>query len=78
MALIFIILSIIFFFGTHIEKLINELLVKCKLSFGLSKIEITEEIDTYWKMLSNEDRKWSIKEEENVRGVCGMSILTDD
>ena len=36
-----------------------------------------EDVDNYWAALDDDDRKWSIKEEENARQACGMQIMTD-
>ena len=40
-------------------------------------INIDEDIANYWSSLDENDRKWSIKEEENSRSLK-MSVLTDD
>ena len=43
----------------------------------IGDIEIDESIDNYWRSLDDEDRKWSKREEENVRGNLQMKLLTD-
>ena len=45
---------------------------------AIGDVELDEEIDNYWASLDDGDRKWSLREEENARQGCGMSILTDD
>ena len=68
----FILILIMCFFGDMIRRLINRCC--CKLHTG--EIEYEEFIDNYWASLDDHDRKWSIREEENVRSYR-TSILTD-
>jgi hypothetical protein len=53
--------------------------VACSPSFfKVGELELDEDIDNYYKCLDDDDREWSIKEEENCRKVLGMKILGDD
>ena len=70
----FIILNIIWYAGESIAKC----LYKCMPNLEIGNIEIDESIDNYWKSLDEEDRKWSTKEEENIRENLGSKILTDE
>lgn len=74
MAGSFFFLTLIYFFG----EAINNCLQKCFPVLAIGDIEIDEEIDNYWSSLDDDDRKWSIREEENARAGCGFPILTDD
>ena len=69
-------LTFIHFFGGYI----NACLQKCFPVLAIGDIELDEEIDNYWKSLDANDRKWSLKEEENNREACGFTsgMLTDD
>lgn len=58
---------------------IRACIYKCNPSFKIGNIEVTQEIDTYFDSLNDDDRNWSIKEEENARNnLKGMKILTDE
>jgi len=46
-------------------------------SARVGEIEIDEDLDNYFKTLDDEDRKWSLKEEENCRNVLNMKILAE-
>jgi len=70
----FIVLNLVWYFG----ELISKCLYKCMPSLEVGDIEIDESIDNYWKSLDEEDRKWSKKEEENVRQNLGTRLLTED
>jgi len=70
----FIILITLYFLGEPV----NNCLQKCFPSLAIGDVEIDEEIDNYWAALDDEDRKWSIREEENVRAAGSFPILTDD
>ena len=74
MALIF--LSILFFLGPLLEKCYFACSPNSSLKIG--DIELNEDIDTYWSALDDEDRKWSLKEEENARELLTSKLLTDD
>lgn len=41
-------------------------------------LEIDEDLDNYFNTLDEHDRNWSIKEEENARGVLNLKILNDE
>lgn len=73
MLFAFMILFIIFFFGKCLEKM----LAKCMPNITIGDIELNESIDNYWASLDDEDRKWSVKEEENARNLLTSKILTD-
>ena len=70
----FILLLLLFFLGGPIANCLQ----KCFPSLAIGDVEIDEEIDNYWASLDDEDRKWSIREEENARSAGSFSILTDD
>lgn len=72
--MVLFILSLFFWCGSWIEKLIG----KCFPSLMIGDIEINESIDNYWASLDDEDRKWSIREEENARGLLTSQLLTND
>lgn len=40
--------------------------------------EIDENLDNYFKTIDDNDRHWSITEEENARRTFRLSILTDE
>jgi hypothetical protein len=43
-----------------------------------SKIDIEENLPNYWAALDENDRRWTIKEEENSRNLLnGVKILTN-
>ena len=43
-----------------------------------SKIDIEENLPNYWTALDENDRRWTIKEEENSRNLLnGVKILTN-
>lgn len=44
----------------------------------IGNFEIDEDLDNYFNTIDDEDRNWSIKEEENARNVLGMTITTDE
>lgn len=43
----------------------------------IGNFEIDEDLDNYFNTIDEEDRNWSIKEEENARQALGMHILDD-
>ena len=52
--------------------------IKIYLPFSFDNdMNIDEDICNYWDSLDENDRKWSIKEEENSRALK-MNVLTDD
>jgi len=69
----FIILNIVWYLGEPIVKF----LTKCFPGLEIGDVEVNEDIDNYWATLDEEDRKWSLKEEENARAALNMKILTD-
>ena len=71
-----IILSVIYFLGSLLEKCFFGCNPNSSLRIG--DIELNEDIDTYWSALDDEDRKWSIKEEENARDLITSKLLTED
>lgn len=44
----------------------------------IGNFEIDENLDNYFNTIDDEDRNWSIKEEENARNALGMNILCDE
>jgi hypothetical protein len=44
----------------------------------IGNFEIDEGLDNYFNTIDDEDRKWSIREEQNARDVLSMKILTDE
>lgn len=74
MAGAFVLLVIINFFTATIRACVKG----CCPSVIEEDIEIDEDIANYWASLDDNDRKWSLREEQNSRDACGMSILTDD
>ena len=73
MAGAFVFLIIVNFFSVTITAWIKS----CFPAFIDNDINIDEDICNYWDSLDENDRKWSLKEEENSR-VLKMSVLTDD
>lgn len=47
-------------------------------SLEIGDVVIDEDIDNYYKALDDEDRLWTIKEEENCRNVLGMKCMPED
>ena len=73
MMIVFIILNLVWYFGNILQGWFYKLMP----SLEIGDIEINEEIDNYWIVLDDEDRKWSIEEEKNARNLK-MKILTDE
>ena len=44
----------------------------------IAQFEVDEGLPNYFETIDEQDRNWSIKEEENAREVLGMSILDED
>jgi len=40
--------------------------------------ELNEDIDNYWNSLDEDDRNWSIKEEEHAKTLLVSQLLTED
>ena len=75
MLITLIVVVCIIFFGEYLMDLVSKIM-PC---FIIGNLVLDEGIDNYWKALDEEDREWSIKEEENSRkNLCGMKIMTDD
>jgi len=50
----------------------------CFPYFKIGDLILDEDIDNYWIALDEEDREWSIKEEENSRNnLGGIKIMLD-
>jgi len=68
----------LFLFGT----LFRNFFVKCiSALFPVLKVgdlKIDEDLDNYFYCVDDNDRDWSIKEEENARNVLNMKILEDE
>ena len=73
MATVFLVLFVLYFLGSHISKFFEKIFPV----FNFGNIQLDEDVDNYWAALDDDDRKWSIKEEENARQACGMQIMTD-
>lgn len=51
---------------------------KCIPYLKIGDLVLDEDIDNYWIAIDDNDREWSIKEEENVRNnLGGIKIMTD-
>lgn len=51
---------------------------KCIPCLKIGDLVLDEDIDNYWIALDDNDREWSIKEEENARdNLGGIKIMTD-
>ena len=73
MATVFLALFVLYFLGSHISHFFEKIFPV----FNFGNIQLDEDVDNYWAALDDDDRKWSIKEEENARQACGMEIMTD-
>ena len=73
LLMILAVLLVIFFAGKFFERAI----AFCFPSMQIGDIELNEAIDNYWAALDDEDRKWSIKEEENARALLTSKLLTN-
>lgn len=69
----FILLNIVWYLGEYIMECFQE----CFPSLKIGDVEINEDIDNYWASLDDEDRKWSLREEENARSALKTKILAD-
>jgi len=74
MLVCFFFTLIIYFFGNWLMDFLCEYFPNLKIG----DVEINEEIENYWKTLDEEDRKWSLREEENARNALKTKILTDE
>lgn len=70
----FIILNIVWYFGEWCVKMME----RCFPNLAIGDIEVNEDLGKYWASLDEQDRKWSLKEEENTRVALKTKILTDD
>jgi hypothetical protein len=74
MLLGFIGLTVMVIFGGIIMKGFE----KCISCLKIGDLILDEDIDNYWIALDEEDREWSIKEEENSRNnLGGIKIMPD-
>ena len=69
----FIFLNLIWYFG----EIVMDQFFECFPSLRIGDVEINEDICSYWESLDEEDRKWSLREEENARNALKTKILTD-
>ena len=44
----------------------------------LSEIKVDEVIDNYYKCLDDDDREWTIKEEDYYRDIFNLDIMLDN
>jgi hypothetical protein len=70
LALMSIFMIIQAFFGGMIMKC----LIQCFPSLEVGNEELDEDIDTYWNVLDDGDRKWSQSECTNFRGYANMNL----
>ncbi|CDW85661.1 UNKNOWN [Stylonychia lemnae] len=69
----------IFFFGTLFRNQIYKYLARWFPRFiKVGDIEIDENLDNYFKTIDDNDRKWSITEEENARSAYNLKVLQDE
>lgn len=74
LLVVFIILNIVWYFGEWCVKMME----RCFPNLAIGDIEVNEDLGKYWASLDEQDRKWSLKEEENTRVALKTKILTDD
>jgi hypothetical protein len=65
----------IFLLGTIFRSYLDRLLLKI---FGFRIFEIDEDLDNYFNTIDDNDRHWSISEENNVREQFKAKILPDE
>lgn len=75
LLVIFWILLIVTFFRDTLFKFIARWAPKL---IKVGHIEVDEDLDSYYNTLDDQDRNWSIKEEENSRQVLKLNILFDE
>lgn len=63
---------------TLFRNVIYNLLMALLPFLHIGNFEIDEDLDNYFNTIDDEDRNWSIKEEENARAVLGMHVLDDE
>ena len=69
----------IFLFGTLFKNIIYKYLGRFfPRLIKVGDFEIDENLDTYFNTIDDNDRNWSIVEEENARRTFRLSILTDE
>ena len=66
-----LIMTLVFVFIKIFGKVISGVIARMFPSYKIGDIDVDEDIDNYWASLDKQDRKWSVKEEENNRGLCG-------
>jgi hypothetical protein len=78
-ALPLVIMFWVFLFGTLFRNVIYRYLSHFfPQSIPVGEFEIDENLDNYFKTIDDNDRNWSITEEENARRTFRLSILTDE
>lgn len=65
----------LFLAGTIFRSYVDMALMKV---FGLRTFEIDEDLDNYFNTIDDQDRNWSIVEEENARKTFRVKILVDE
>ena len=76
-----IILFFCLFFALQFRNTLDSIFQKtlARLFNWVNNLKDYEFVDNYWAALNNNDRSWSIKEEENVRKLFPeFKILTDE
>jgi hypothetical protein len=63
---------------TVFRNIIYKALITIIPVLAIADFEIDEDLDNYFTTIDDNDRNWSIKEEENARQVLGMQITLDE
>lgn len=67
-------MSIFFFIQVFFGEMIGKCLIRCFPSLEIGNEELDEDIDTYWNVLNDGDRKWSQEECKNFRAYANMDL----
>jgi hypothetical protein len=62
-------MAIFFIFCKVCNNCLNKLFDKCFPGWKIGDLDINEVIDGYWESLDEHDLNWSMKEEEQFRGM---------
>lgn len=69
----------IFLFGTLFRNLLYKLHARWFPNYvKVGDLEIDEDLDNYFNTIDDNDRNWSIVEEENSRKTYKLQTLTDE
>jgi hypothetical protein len=69
-------MSIFFSIQVFFGEMIGKCLIRCFPSLEVGNEELDEDIDTYWNVLDDGDRKWSQSECKNFRTYADMDLIT--